>query len=136
MTQLYFSYGANLNVKGMRDRCPLAVAIRRFSLPNWQLAFSQVATIVPDTGKYVPGVIWGITDACEDSLDQFEGYPYLYNKQYVETTVGRLMFYVMNTDPPIPPGSTYLNTIMQGYRDWQLDTSYLHNAVAQSQLPG
>jgi|VirMetMinimDraft_7_1064189.scaffolds.fasta_scaffold08356_4 gamma-glutamylcyclotransferase (GGCT)/AIG2-like uncharacterized protein YtfP len=133
MTQLYFAYGANLNVEEMSYRCPGAVPVHSFVLTGWQLLFSHVATIVPAyDGQGVPGAIWAITDTCEDSLDGFEGYPYLYTKKYLETTAGKLMFYVMHdVETGKPPSLSYLNTITRGYADWGLDQAYLDQAVEQ-----
>jgi gamma-glutamylcyclotransferase (GGCT)/AIG2-like uncharacterized protein YtfP len=134
MTQLYFAYGANLNVEEMSHRCPGAVPVRPFVLTDWQLLFSHVATIVPADGQCVPGAIWAITDTCEDSLDAFEGYPYLYTKKYLETTAGQLMFYVMHDiEPGKQPSLAYLNTIARGYADWGIDKAHLEHAVGHCQ---
>ena len=79
--KLYFAYGANLNIENMAQRCPSAVAIEPFYLHDYRLMFSGVATIEPALNARVPGALWAITEACEKSLDVFEGYPWLYRKQ-------------------------------------------------------
>ena len=126
--KLYFAYGANLNREGMRFRCPAARPVSTFLLQDWQLAFSGVATIRPQPGATVPGALWEITPECEDNLDVFEGFPFLYSKVYMQQDNQEFMAYVMNDDPPSPPGRSYFNTILEGYRDWNLPVSELHRA--------
>ena len=127
--KLYFAYGANLNLRGMADRCPAAQPIRALVLNDWELAFNGVATILPRDGAKVHGALWAITDACEDSLDLFEGYPYLYTKLNLEQAGEQFMVYVMNEDIPAPPSRGYLNTIAEGYRHWDLPTAKLYEVV-------
>jgi len=132
MTELYFAYGANLNHAGMQYRCPAAVPWREFELADWQLEFSGVATVRPCAGSLVPGALWILTPECEASLDVFEGYPDLYRKEYVEQDGLRFMIYVMNYDPPQPPGQGYFDTIARGYLDWNLPLALLEQAVERS----
>jgi hypothetical protein len=126
--KLYFAYGANLNLEGMRFRCPAARPVSAFLLHDWQLAFSGVATIQPQLGASVPGALWEITSECEDNLDVFEGFPFLYSKVYLAQSNMEFMAYVMNDDPPALPNRSYFNTILEGYRDWDLPVSELHRA--------
>jgi hypothetical protein len=126
--KLYFAYGANLNLEGMRFRCPDARPVSTFLLHDWQLAFSGVATIQPRLGASVPGALWEITPECEDNLDVFEGFPFLYSKVYLAQSNMEFMAYVMNDDPPALPSRSYFNTILEGYRDWDLPASELHRA--------
>jgi gamma-glutamylcyclotransferase (GGCT)/AIG2-like uncharacterized protein YtfP len=126
--KLYFAYGANLNLEGMRFRCPAARPVGAFSLNDYQLAFSGVATIQPKPGASVPGALWEITQECEDNLDVFEGFPFLYSKIYLSQDNQEFMAYVMNDDPPAAPSRSYFNTILEGYRDWNLPVSELKRA--------
>ena len=126
--KLYFAYGANLNLQGMQFRCPAAKPVSAFLLHDWCLAFSGVATIQPRPGASVPGALWEITSECEDNLDVFEGFPFLYSKVYLAQSNMEFMAYVMNDDPPALPNRSYFNTILEGYRDWDLPVSELHRA--------
>jgi gamma-glutamylcyclotransferase (GGCT)/AIG2-like uncharacterized protein YtfP len=126
--KLYFAYGANLNLEGMRFRCPSAHPVSAFSLQDYQLAFSGVATIQPKPGATVPGALWEITEECEDNLDVFEGFPFLYSKIYLTQGNQEFMAYVMNDDPPAGPSRSYFNTIREGYRDWNLPIAELERA--------
>lgn len=125
MTQLYFAYGANLNLNDMAYRCPAARPVGSLFLKDWALSFNGVATILPMPGSSVPGAIWEITKECEDSLDIFEGFPYLYTKQHLQQDGIDFMVYVMNEDSPAPPTRSYLDTIVEGYQHWSLPVNIL-----------
>lgn len=127
--KLYFAYGANLNLQGMKSRCPNAVPVESFYLWDWRMIFSGVATIQPSPGNSVAGALWHITEQCEASLDSFEGYPYLYRKEIIKSQGREFMAYVMNSDYPYPPAQSYFDTIALGYQDWKLDLAYLDTAV-------
>lgn len=130
--KLYFAYGANLNRDAMRVRCPDAVAIQPLHLDGWRLAFSGVATIMPDDNSRVPGALWAISDSDEAALDQFEGWPYLYRKITIEQEGLEFMVYVMNSNEPGEPTRGYFETIREGYWDWGLDTDDLDHAVTRT----
>jgi len=124
-TTLYWAYGANLNLNGMKYRCPKAQPVKTLVLQNYELAFSGVATIRPRQGAHVHGALWLLTKDCEDSLDIFEGYPSLYRKEWIEQNGTYFMAYVMNRDRPQKPSQGYLDTIAEGYREWNLPVSRL-----------
>lgn len=134
---LYFAYGANLNKEGMKYRCPNAKPVGKFVLPNHQLVFKGVADIEERDGSLVEGVLWDITDECEQALDRFEGFPHLYVKRtYWRTTNGYsepIMFYVMRRAEYSMPSFSYLETIRQGYRDFKLDQRCLDYALTYTE---
>lgn len=132
--KLYFAYGANLNLEGMRFRCPSAKPIGVLMLDDWRLTFSGVATIQPEPGCRAAGAVWSITQECENNLDVFEGFPWLYTKIHLTQAGETYMVYVMNDDPPALPAQSYYDTIAQGYRDWDLPMSSLQQAIAQVEL--
>jgi len=129
--KFYFAYGANLSREGMAYRCPDATPYQKFTLRGWRLDFAHHATIVPHPGRSVEGALWKITEDCERSLDQFEGYPSYYSKRILAQDGREFMVYIMN--PPLAgsPGVGYLDIIEQGYRDWNLDFDCLDHAVDQ-----
>ncbi|MEG0579487.1 MAG: gamma-glutamylcyclotransferase family protein, partial [Niameybacter sp.] len=50
-----------------------------------------VANIESFPDRMVPVVLWEITEACEEELDRYEGYPSLYEKQIIEVQIdGRI----------------------------------------------
>ena len=131
--KLYFAYGANLNTLSMRYRCPDAVQVEAFYLNGYRLAFSGVATIVPDAKNYVAGALWAISESDEQALDVFEGWPTLYRKEIIQQDGLEFMVYVMNADTPSEPSVNYLMTIAEGYQDWDLDLVDLTDAVERTQ---
>lgn len=127
-SKLYFAYGANLDKKAMRLRCPDAVAVCRATALNRRFVFKGVADIVEDKTSTVRGAIWMISEADEKELDRFEGFPRLYVKKQVmvqtessNSAAFPVMAYVMtgpNERMIAPPCDSYLATISRGLRDF------------------
>jgi gamma-glutamylcyclotransferase (GGCT)/AIG2-like uncharacterized protein YtfP len=141
---LYFAYGSNLNIDQMAHRCPNATPFSVAKLEGYALTFwhSGVATIVPaKKTDYVPGVIWRITDECETSLDRYEGYPHLYNKNEVtvnaqKSNIYTPMVYIMNEQyhqPCLPPYH-YFKSIKQGYASFNLPFAKLYEALDNTKI--
>jgi gamma-glutamylcyclotransferase (GGCT)/AIG2-like uncharacterized protein YtfP len=135
---LYFAYGANLDKLGMQVRCPAAVPVSRAWLPNWQLQFKGVCDIEQAEGDTVHGALWSITKNCERSLDSFEGAPDFYRKERVTVMTPNgpyeAMVYIMNTykgwtDYLSLPNAGYYNTVLNGYRDFDLPEPALWSAL-------
>lgn len=86
---MYFAYGSNINLDQMAYRCPAAQVVGPVVLEGYELLFrgnasgNGVATIKPKEGQQVHGLLWRITPGCERSLDLYEGYPHLYEKESV-----------------------------------------------------
>lgn len=142
---IYLAYGSNLNLEQMKWRCPYATVIGSVEVPGYQLLFrgrsgGAVATIEPREGYSVPALLWEITPRCEEALDQYEGWPRLYRKEWITVTFGKketdAMVYIMNEGPPLGiPGEGYLGTILAGYESAGFDRAVLEQAVADSQPP-
>lgn len=131
---LYFAYGANLNIDNMEYRCPQARRIRNFDLTGYRLVFKGVADIEVAPHNKVQGVLWKITDDCEESLDIYEGYPRLYRKEWFsiemeDEKVDDVMYYKMNREGYARPSKHYFDCIKQGYIQNSLDTSLLWNTL-------
>ena len=119
--KLYFAYGSNMNLNQMAFRCPDAEVVDTVRLEGYRLAFCMngggngVATILPEEGSYVDGVLWRISERDERHLDHYEGFPYLYGKEPVVVTDQdgirhEIMAYTMNSpyrDVPALPNRTY-----------------------------
>lgn len=153
--RLYFAYGSNINLGQMACRCPAAEVVGPAVLDSYELLFRGnrsgygVATVEPLLGSQVPGLLWKLTPECEQSLDIYEGYPRLYEKEdiTVRAADGRdltVMAYIMTgelwRDPAIPSRS-YYNGILEGYRQNGLPVPALeaalknvHDEVRQAQL--
>lgn len=144
MTKLYFAYGSNLNVAQMKRRCPRAIPLRRWKLGNARLLFRGVADCVLDEGSACYGGMWLITPECERALDAYEGFRRdepecgMYRKIHMPLPGPMhdghtaLMYYAMNSEGIMPPSGGYLDSIIQGYRDFKLPMRPLKDAVAAS----
>lgn len=123
---LYFAYGANMNIKNMKHRCPAAKPIGKARLDGYRLKFRRgVATVEPQAKEYAPGALWKVTDACIASLDRFEGYPWLYGRYQIggKDVNGRSLpgihIYIMQPGyVESPPSNFYLDVILEGYKDF------------------
>ena len=76
-----------MDLDQMAYRCPKAEVVETVRLEGYRLTFaaagSGLATIFPEEGSHVDGVLWSLTGDCEKSLDLYEGYPDFYDKQEI-----------------------------------------------------
>jgi hypothetical protein len=141
---LYFAYGSNLNIKQMEKRAPEATLFASMRMQDWKLVFRGVADIEAAPGDYVEGGLWRITGADELALDRYEGVNSgMYIKDYF--TVGytnkageqveeRCLVYLMNRDRgQNAPWKSYFDSIVEGYEDFGLDPTKLHEARAAAE---
>lgn len=141
---LYFSYGSNLNIRQMRARCPKALPLGNFFLRDARLVFRGVADCMYLPGAACPGGLWSITSECKKALDRYEGFKSdapskgLYCKEIVEIcnddgeVSAEIIVYRMNSTGVFPPSQQYLDSIVQGYRDFRLPLKRLRAAVRRS----
>jgi len=127
---LYFAYGSNLDVLQMQHRCPNAEPLGAAYFPNWKLVFRHVADIEPENGAMLPVGIWDVTDDCLKALDRYEG---VKNGLYRRVFINGLLTYRMNNTDIAPPAKGYFDTIMKGYKDFDLDETYLWGAALDAQ---
>ena len=140
--KLYFAYGSNMNLNQMAFRCPDAEVIESVQAEGYRLAFraSGVATILPEKGSRVEGVLWRISADNEQSLDKYESYPQYYGKEEIEVRLsdGRqisAVVYCMNYPyaayPAMPPRG-YLEGILEGCVQNRIDTEGVRAAVERT----
>jgi len=140
--KFYLAYGSNLNLEQMKHRCPYAIPLGVSDLSGYRLLFrgcndSAVATVEPYSAGTVPVLIWEITPRDEESLDRYEGWPYLYRKETVTVTLGgkpiEAMVYIMNEGRPLGlPSEYYLDVILEGYESAGFDNSVVDEAFRVS----
>jgi gamma-glutamylcyclotransferase (GGCT)/AIG2-like uncharacterized protein YtfP len=141
-TKLYAAYGSNLSLTQMARRCPSARIVGAGTLPGWRLLFRgadacAVATVERDKDGSVPILLWEITPADENALDQYEGWPVLYRKENIHIEMNgkpvKAMIYIMNEGRSLgTPSCFYYNTIVDGYKTQNYDQNVLRQAVADS----
>ena len=78
----YASYGSNLSVRQMLERCPDAIYVGTAELKGWRLLFKgsqsgSYLTIEKKKGRKVPVLVWKVSKRDEKKLDVYEGFPRL-----------------------------------------------------------
>ena len=130
---LYFAYGSNLHHFQIKRRCKDSFFLKKFRLKDFKLTFRskyRAADIELKKNSLVPGALFEISKSDEKKLDVFEDYPILYKKYYFTHYGRRVMTYTMTKKTPFTfPTERYLNIIKRGYKDCDLDVSYLKNAL-------
>jgi gamma-glutamylcyclotransferase (GGCT)/AIG2-like uncharacterized protein YtfP len=135
---VYFAYGANLDVRRFRRRCPGGTVLGRARLPDYQLGFTRysraekggVADIVPEPGAEVWGVLYEIDEACFRTLDEYEGAPRAYRREPVSVideagAPHDAVAYIANKTGAFAPSRQYLALIARGARDHGLPDDYV-----------
>ncbi len=127
---LYFAYGANLNLRGMKRRCPRATALGIATLKGFRLEFRTFATVVPDPAGSVTGALYELTPACLRALEAYEGDDYTQQNVSVETEAGprEAMVFAMRGGERAPPSLPYFSEVSRGYSDWKLNQEPLRRA--------
>ena len=144
MKKYYLAYGSNLNVAQMRWRCPDARALGTATIEDYRLLFKgsktgSYLTIEAKEGAQVPVAVWEVSDEDEKRLDRYEGFPTFYYKKELEITFTgiktgkkrkrKCFVYIMHEDRPIGiPSRSYVETCIEGYRDFGFNLKYLKDA--------
>ena len=130
---LYFAYGSNLNHFQMKRRCKDSVFLKKINLSNFKLTFRskyRAADIESKKNSIVPGALFEISKSDEKKLDVYEDYPVLYKKYYFTYYRKKVMTYTMTKKTLFRfPADKYLNIVKRGYKDCDLDKSYLKKAL-------
>ncbi len=126
---LYFAYGSNLNHFQMKKRCKDSKFIKKIELNGFKLTFRskyRAADIEKKKNSVVHGGLFNISKIDEIKLDLYEDYPTLYKKFFFRYNEIKVMTYTMvNKTRFVYPNEKYLNIIKQGYKDCNLEISYL-----------
>ena len=140
---LYFAYGSNLNHEQMKRRCSGAKYIKKHPLKSYKLCFSHKtkhsiyghANIVKNKKSKVLGALWNINKKDEKELDRYEGVDYnYYQKEYFTLKGKKVLVYIQNIYYLKKPNSTYLHTIIEGYKDCLLDLKKLKKIISNYKI--
>ena len=130
---LYFAYGSNLNHFQIKRRCKDSIFIKKINLKNFRLTFRskyRAADIETKKNSIVPGALFEISKSDEKKLDVYEDFPILYKKYYFYYYGKKVMTYTMVKKTSFKfPTERYLNIVIKGYKDCELDFSYLRKAL-------
>ena len=126
----YFAYGSNLNHQQMKNtRCIGSKYLKTFFLKGYQLIFCHpnklnkfgYGNIIKKKRSKVAGAIWDITKEHEKILDNYEQFPYIYNKEHFYLDGKKIMFYIMKEYFIKDPPKSYIDVINDGYKDCNID---------------
>ena len=131
---------SNLNLGQMAVRCPQAGVVGKAVLEGYELAFRRgVLTVLPKEGGRVNGLLWRVNAWDELTLDRYTQRSTVYTKELlpVQTDSGpqTVVAYVMTApycEKAQPPTSTYLQTVLAGYRLAGFDPKAVLQAAAQA----
>ena len=128
----YFSYGSNMASAGMEERCAAPAILGVATVPGYRFRIARrgYATMVPDPGSVVYGLLWSLTEADLAALDQYEGVP---AGHYARTTIPvqfrgkplEAQVYLAADPTPGKPRRGYLETIIRATRDLGLPPEYI-----------
>jgi hypothetical protein len=80
--------------------------------------------------SFVPGGLFEISKSDEKKLDIYEDFPFLYKKYYFLYNGKKVMTYTMVHKSPFKfPTDRYLNIIISGYKNCNIDKKYLKKAL-------
>jgi gamma-glutamylcyclotransferase (GGCT)/AIG2-like uncharacterized protein YtfP len=85
----HFAYGSNLNYEHMRRLCGWHFTLIGLgTLEGYELGLDLrgYVNIRPKTGEKVVGVLYDLDQQCLDILDEYEGYPEVFNRILTQVT--------------------------------------------------
>jgi len=130
---LYFAYGSNLHHFQIKRRCKDSIFLKKINLKNFRLTFRskyRAADIEPKKNSIVPGGLFEISKSDEKKLDIYEDYPVLYKKHFFYYYGKKVMTYTMVIKSEFRfPTERYLNIVKKGYKNCNLNISYLIKAL-------
>ena len=148
MSRYYLAYGSNLNVRQMRFRCPTALVVGKGVIKDYRLLFKgsktgSYLTIEKAKGYEVPVAVWKVDEACEESLDRYEGYPSFYYKKEIEIDFksikkglprhSKAFVYIMHVERELGiPSRGYVEVCLEGYRTFGFNPILIEEAIITS----
>ena len=128
---LYFAYGSNLHHLQMKKRCKDSLFLKKINLKDFRLTFRDMyADIEFKKKSIVQGALFEISKIDEKKLDVYEDYPIVYKKFYFNYYGKKVMTYTMTKKTSFTyPSERYLGIVKRGYKDCNLDSSFLKKAL-------
>jgi gamma-glutamylcyclotransferase (GGCT)/AIG2-like uncharacterized protein YtfP len=141
----YFAYGSNLSSQYMRRSCPSATFIMKADLPNYGVEFRHfsekrqggISSIVEAPGKLVRGVIYETRAEEIEALDIVESVPQGLYRRDTFLVMGEdgnwheaELYRVVQPRGPYPPAKEYLDQMIEGAREHELEAGYIEELVS------
>jgi len=141
---LYFAYGSNMQEPQFKERCPSSHFLCRAALPAHRFVITTrgYASVEPQSGDEVQGVLCAITESDEWELDRREGvHENIYRREHlaVVTEFGyamRALLYIDHVKEPGVPKKGYLEKILAGAERHQLPAAYVAEIKAWAKKSG
>jgi gamma-glutamylcyclotransferase (GGCT)/AIG2-like uncharacterized protein YtfP len=128
----YFAYGSNMNRAVMGRHCPSAVALGQATLDRHRFIVNAdgYATVVPQPGARVRGVLWRVTARDIAALNTYESVDTgLYRAETVAVRTAHGLaparIYVARSERPGRPRPGYLETVLDAAAGWNLPPDYI-----------
>ncbi|MGD9921933.1 MAG: gamma-glutamylcyclotransferase [Pseudorhodoplanes sp.] len=129
---LYFAYGSNMSRGPMRQRCPTASETGLAVLLDHRFAImaNGYATVVPEAGADVHGILWRIGPRDLAALDAYENVAGgLYRKAMLPlrkgTTIVQALVYLGNDKREGRPRPGYMALVIEAARGCGLPDDYI-----------
>ncbi len=144
----YFAYGSNMSTDYIRDYCPSVKFVMRASLPNFHIEFRRysedmeggLSSIIEAPGEMVKGVLYEVDEKEILELDILEDVPQgVYHRDtfLVFGEDGEWhhadLYRVANPAGPFMPSKKYVDYMVAGAKEHQLDPEYTAKLVALRQ---
>ena len=141
----YFAYGSNMSTAYIRDYCPSATFVMRARLPNFHIEFRRysadlqggISSIIEAPGEMIHGVLYDIEEAEILALDILEDVPdniYRRDSYLVFGEDGNWhqgdLYRVCEPAGPYTPSRTYVDFMLAGAREHNLDPTYIQGLQA------
>jgi gamma-glutamylcyclotransferase (GGCT)/AIG2-like uncharacterized protein YtfP len=131
---LYFAYGSNMSRALMRRLCPQAEPVGTATLSGYRFIITTdgFASIVPQSGGIVHGVLWKLSARDIAALNAYES---LDSGLYAMVTLpvrreGRrlaAMVYIARSRNQGRPKAGYLDVVLKAAREWNLPETYVRS---------
>ena len=140
---LYFAYGSNMDEEQMANRCPGARVVGLCTLENMRFVLDSagVASIVPQVGSRVSGVVWCVTKRNIKALDRYEGIASgCYRKEFVSVPVNgqpcNALVYISNRDTTNAGyRSNYMDRIIRAAKQHHFSWKYIEELKSWNRQP-
>jgi gamma-glutamylcyclotransferase (GGCT)/AIG2-like uncharacterized protein YtfP len=141
----YSAYGSNLSGRRMRRTCPSATFAMKATLPNYRVEFRHfsekrqggISSIVEAPGKLLRGVIYETRGEEIEALDIVESVPQGLYRRDTFLVMGEdgswheaELYRVVKPRRPYPPAKGYLDQMIEGAQEHELEAGYIEELVS------
>ena len=113
----YLAYGSNLNLKMMEDRLGKVNILGVYKLVGYRLVCDNYLSVEKKENSFVMCGKFEIDESDEILLDEYEDYPGLYHKEYIDGC----LIYVKNNITNAKPSDQYIKDCLNGFKDFNFD---------------